>query len=206
MSYDRAAAMMSYVGLYYQRSRIYRAQNEAKASEYNALRSMIDEVADQFFVETASWGINLWEKYCGFEPNDGEDIEVRRKRVTSWLQIVSPITPLRLKHICETIVNNPVIIVPVNSPYTFQVKFLYVPSCTKKSLYDTIDNAKPAHLSFRYVETVKTIGILDPIAYTRSGLRLTVLPYVAEKQYAAAQMKQAAVEKIGIRMTIQGES
>lgn len=149
MTYERAAAMMSYVGSYYGRSRIYKAQNQTKGTEFDLLRSMIDEIADQFFVETATWGIERWEQYCGLQSNDGDRIEVRRQRVISWLQIISPITPKVMRRLCEGAVNAPVEVMENVAPYTFGVYFDF-PSTSKINILDllnVIEEAKPAHLA-----------------------------------------------------------
>lgn len=149
MIYTRADDRMTYVGRYYDRSRMYRAQNDAKGAELDLLRSMIDEIAEQFFVETATWGIDRWEQYCGLSSNGGDSIEVRRQRVISWLQIISPITPKVMQRICEGSVHTKVEIEENIASYTFGVYFDF-PSSSKINILDlmkVIEEAKPAHLA-----------------------------------------------------------
>lgn len=150
MTYERAASMMSYVGCYYGRSRIYKAQNETKGTEFDLLRSMIDAIADQFFVETATWGIDRWEQCCGLQSNDSDSIEVRRQRVISWLQIISPITPKVLQRLCSSCINAPVEIKKTSQPYTYAVCFDYpfTPLNAISNLQSVLEEAKPAHLFF----------------------------------------------------------
>lgn len=51
-------------------------------------------------------------------------------------------------------------------------------------------------------DDVKASGVLHSVACPRGGLRLTVLPYVAERQFEAALIESASDVRIGTRLKI----
>lgn len=90
--HNRAKEMLSYVPPYYQNSKLYRAQNDAKGIELDAIRWLIDDLENQINPRTATWSLPLWEDLCGFTPAANESIDDRRDKVFTLLVSSSPMT------------------------------------------------------------------------------------------------------------------
>jgi len=57
--------MLEYLPPYYETSRVIRALMEAEGLELDKLRQALDETLNQFFVNTATFGLNKWEEELG---------------------------------------------------------------------------------------------------------------------------------------------
>lgn len=55
-------------------------------SEHEALRHAVADVANQFYVETATWGLANWERVLGIPTVTSDGYEARRKRILLKLQ------------------------------------------------------------------------------------------------------------------------
>lgn len=150
MIYDRVAALLSYVPEYYKESKIYTSQSNVKGQEFNLLRQVIDDVLDQMYVETATWGLRLWEKYCGIPTNLADSLETRRARIIAKLSRCSPLTPYELKRLLSDYTNAQVDIKQYYSEYKFETIFKIKEQFGEKlkGIMDEIEEVKPAHLEY----------------------------------------------------------
>lgn len=57
----RGRELFSYLPAYYETSRVMQSDMDAKGSELDALYQALNSAADQFFVRTATWGLERWE-------------------------------------------------------------------------------------------------------------------------------------------------
>ncbi|WP_444319016.1 putative phage tail protein, partial [Megasphaera sp.] len=56
--------------------------------EHDRLRLALQDLADNFFVNTATWALPLYESFLGIKPGDGDSDEFRRQRILFKLQHV----------------------------------------------------------------------------------------------------------------------
>ena len=84
----------------------------------------IDEVRDQFFVETATWGLVYWEQLVGLPINaDSLDYEARRAAILNKLRDCS--SEKCFVEGIENIINGQVIVIdldPVRNPYQISIE------------------------------------------------------------------------------------
>ncbi len=93
--------MLAYLPPYYRESRVMNAILNAQGKEIDKLNDAIDEVLKQFFISTATWGIDIWEEQYGLPVNENLNLQTRRQLVlakkrsrrTSLLQILQAIEP-----------------------------------------------------------------------------------------------------------------
>lgn len=64
--------MMSFLPWYYSESKIMNSIIKGDADEIESVRNAINEILNQFYAETATFGINLWEKMLKISVNNGE--------------------------------------------------------------------------------------------------------------------------------------
>ncbi|MFT4413180.1 putative phage tail protein [Fredinandcohnia humi] len=91
---SRKDEMRLYLPKYYDESKEVNAKIDAEGKEFDELRVKIYDVLDQFFVNTATWGLDIWEKELGIPTNYNESYEVRRARILSKLSVAGTFTPL----------------------------------------------------------------------------------------------------------------
>lgn len=112
----------------------------------------INDLQKQLFVDTATWGIDIWERYLGILTNNDYDIDYRRSRIKSRLIGQGTITKKKLKNIIESFEHGQVDIIENTAEYEFIIRFL-----TRKGVPDNVNDIKneverlkPAHLKVIY--------------------------------------------------------
>lgn len=81
--------MIEYLPWYYRSSRVMKAILSAQGQEIDKLFDALDQVLDQFFVATATWGLSYWEELLGLPINDTLPVAERRQRVMAKRRGVS---------------------------------------------------------------------------------------------------------------------
>ena len=85
-----------------------------------------DELMLQFNVDTATWGLSLWEKQYGIETDILKDYDYRRSRIKSKMRGCGTTTIELIKNISESFVNGEVDIIEHNEEYYFEVVMVSV--------------------------------------------------------------------------------
>ncbi|RDY70330.1 DUF2313 domain-containing protein [Halobacillus trueperi] len=75
--------MMSYIPDFFKTSRIMNELMRTRGFEIEQVIQAYDEILDQFFIQTATWYLEEYEKQHGLPINKARPIEDRRKRVLS---------------------------------------------------------------------------------------------------------------------------
>ena len=116
--------------------------------EHEQRRQAIIDLAQQFFIDTATWGLSAWERIYQTNPPSGASIDLRR----SLLRAKKLGTRTMTKENLELLINQFVTgqdayIVEIPTPGCLQVN---VPSAVKywDSLEDMLSKMVPAHLTY----------------------------------------------------------
>lgn len=147
-----ARRMMSYIPKYYGTSRIIRALNQARGQEIDKLRQTLDETLNQFFVSTATWGLDTWEEELGLAAAPAQPISERRDKIRSRLRGYGTCTIKLVKQVAESYDNGAVDVIEDQAGYTLIIKFV-----DTQGVPPNIDDLKaavraivPAHLVLQY--------------------------------------------------------
>lgn len=73
--------MMIYLPPYYRESRVMNAIMEARGIEIDKFNYALNEILNQFFILTATWGLSFYEEKYGLPVNKNLDYVARRQRV-----------------------------------------------------------------------------------------------------------------------------
>jgi len=145
--------MLAYVPKFIQQTQAYKAIIDAQGPEFDQLRTNIEDILKQFYVETATeWGLELWEQMLNLKSYAGKPLDQRRSRIISKLRGMGTVTISLIKNVAESYVNGTVEITEDNVNYSFIVKFvddLGVPP-NLQDLQQAIEEIKPAHLAVQY--------------------------------------------------------
>lgn len=136
-------------------------KNSPEAMEIqNALNKQVerlfstrDDLFNQLNVETATWGLSIWEKALGLPTDILKSYDFRRSRIDSKLRSQGVTTKEMIKNVAESFSNGEVEVIEHPAEYTFDVKFtgtLGIPP-NMDDLTSAIEEIKPAHLLYRYI-------------------------------------------------------
>lgn len=143
------------------------------------LRWDLQDLIAQCFIETATWGLVLWERDLGLPTEDGKDLNSRRARSKAKLRSTGTVDIPMIKNVAESYVNGEVEIAVQPNAYHFDVIFVGIRGIPPNmdDLTAAIEEIRPAHLTYAYVYTYNTYADLaghtygQLAAYTHAELR-----------------------------------
>jgi uncharacterized protein YmfQ (DUF2313 family) len=155
---------------------------QAESDEHEKERLTLIDILNQFFIDSATWGLESWEKVFQLYPKKTDTYELRRARIYAKLQSKQVST---VKFLRDTAAKY----FPVGSEVSIQEEneknlFYLIANATAlqndyASLVETIDNYKPAHLAMiiqHFLDAVGGLGVggtvqvADIITITQEGL------------------------------------
>jgi len=174
---------LGYVSPIYEQSIIMQAILEAIGAEWDEAEKLADEVLAQLFPQTATWGIVYWERLVGIPENDSLSIERRRARVLTRMQTRWPMTKERMEQLVRTFSQDKhAFIREFFDQYQFEVVFSLTQSVDLGTVYEVIEEMKPAHLSYsletRLRQGEKRVFIGSTLL---AGEEITVYPWTAHE-------------------------
>ena len=84
---------------YYATSKIIENLNNANAKELTNFNTNLDTVLNQFFISTADFTLERWEKEFGIEINNNLNIEFRRTRIKAKMRGQGTVTAVSYTHL-----------------------------------------------------------------------------------------------------------
>jgi uncharacterized protein YmfQ (DUF2313 family) len=149
---NHGRAMLAYLPRYYETSRVMGSILQAQGTEIDKLGQALDETLAQFFVNTATWGLDTWEKELGLAGYAGKPDDQRRSRIISKLRGMGTTTVSLIKNVAESYVYSTVEVTSNTAQYGFAVKFIDTRGVPPNldDLKAAIEEIKPAHLMVIY--------------------------------------------------------
>lgn len=134
------------------------------------LTNDVDDLKAQLYVDTATWGLALWEDYLGIKTMSGQSDFTRREVIKSKLRSAGTTTVALIKTVSEAYTNGEVEVTEDNTNYTFTITFVSTKGRPPNldQLMAAIEEIKPAHLAVEYVFIYTTNAELA--AYTHAEL------------------------------------
>ncbi|MGG1879979.1 YmfQ family protein [Paenibacillus cisolokensis] len=148
----RGRELLSYLPSYYEASRVMRSDMDAKGSELDALYEALNAAADQFFVRTATWGLDRWEAELGIPTDRSKPIAQRRAVIESKLRGAGNFSGRLVKSVSEAYDGGTVDVTFQPEEWSFTVRFvdtLGIPP-NLEDLKAAIEEIKPAHMLVEY--------------------------------------------------------
>lgn len=147
---------------------LFRLIQQALEKEDTFRKEAFQDILNQFFVNTATWGLYKWEEMAGIETPTDVDIETRRSNVLAALRSRDTTTKEKIRVVSESYANGECEVIEENDKYIFHIKFVGVRGIPKRidELRKSIERIKPAHLDFDFIFTYLTWQELDNYNYT----------------------------------------
>ena len=119
--------------------------------EANLINDKVEKTLEQFFVDSATYGLDYWEKMLGISKNNN-DIQTRRENIKARMRSRGTTTVSVIKNICEAYSNGEVDIIVNHSDYSFVIDFIGTIGIPRAfaELDKTINEIKPCHLAHSY--------------------------------------------------------
>ena len=196
---------LEYISPIYEQSIIMQAIMEAVGTEWDDIGRLTDEVFAQLFPQTATWGIVYWEMLLKIPVNKGLPIEQRRARVLARMQTRWPMTKERMEQLVRTFSQDKqAFIREFFDQYRFEVLFSLTQSVDLGTVYEVIEEAKPAHLGYsmetRLRQGEKRVFISSALL---AGEEITVYPRTARELISRGKVFIAAGYNTGVdNMTV----
>ena len=119
--------------------------------EVNSVNDEVENTLNQFYVDSATYGLDKWESMLGISKNNF-DIQTRRENIKAKMRSRGTTTVSVIKNICEAYSNGTVEIIVNHSDYSFVIDFIDTIGIPKA--FDELDKAineiKPCHLAHSY--------------------------------------------------------
>lgn len=150
--------LMAYLPDYYAEVTDVVYVQDAIAKELGRLRYDIQDVLNQFYVYTATWGLEEWERLIGIKTDYTKPLEQRRSVIISRLRGAGTTTVERLKDVAASFSGGEVAIIEYPEEHRFIIKFVGTAGIPPNlnDLTSTVGQIKPAHLTFSYEYTYLT--------------------------------------------------
>ena len=119
--------------------------------EADSINNTVEDTLNQFFVDSATFGLDKWENMLGISKNNF-DIQTRRENIKAKMRSRGTTSIEVIKNICEAYSNGEVDIVVDHANYSFEIHFIGSIGVPKAfaELDKTIEEIKPCHLAHSY--------------------------------------------------------
>lgn len=161
---------MKYLPEIWQEAAEIKALQNNLSAELDSINKMYDDLLYQFFIDTATWGLEKWEKAVGIVSNRSLSYEQRRADILGKLQGSAVATKKMLKELADTLTGGYSKIIEHNHDYYFEILFLKPlgepPNILQ--LKNAVEICKPAHLGFRITYSYALWGDIRRITWGKS--------------------------------------
>lgn len=175
MSYkinNTAPNLMEYLPEFYKKNNEMVLVQNVNVHEINRINNIIDDMAKQFAISTATWGLDLWEFEYGIVTDHNKSYEQRREILKAKERGQGTTTVSMLKNTAQAYSNGEADIIEVFDQYMFIIKFIGTKGIPEQldELDKTIRQIKPAHLAHDYEYTFLTWNEFDKYNNTFDNL------------------------------------
>nr|DAF51921.1 MAG TPA: tail protein [Siphoviridae sp. ctOb14] len=150
--------LMKYLPWYYQNSRVMKEIQDSISKEFGALTYFVKDLEKQFFIDTATWGLSIYERELGLKTNLSLTYEERREIIQAKLRGRGTTTKVMIKNTAEAFSGGEVDVKEYPEEYRFVIQFIGIKGIPRnmEGFIDMLETIKPAHLaySFKYTYTV----------------------------------------------------
>lgn len=134
----------------------FRAVCDSCSWEHENIRKAILDALNQFFVERATWGLEMWERVLGIPTNPLESTEMRRKTIRLKLRQPGSVTDeFMTKLVNQYIPDAQGVVLSFPSEYRIEILYHGGTVLDYSKLRDAINLYIPAHIGYKLVTITK---------------------------------------------------
>ena len=157
----------------------------AIGGEAQKARDACNDLLLQLNVDTATWGLGLWEDAYGIPHDVTKSYDFRRSQVKAKRRSQGTTTIDMIKNLAESYSNGDVDVIEHPEQYSFDVKFIGTIGIPPNmdDLTKAIEEIKPAHLTYIYIYVWITWDMVEAYNYTWDGWDAKGLTWDAFESY-----------------------
>ncbi|EGT4968501.1 putative phage tail protein [Clostridioides difficile] len=152
---------------------------EALENELLTLLDEKDDLLDQFFIDTATWGLDDWENLLGIKINYKLDFDTRRSNIKAKMRGKGITTIEVIKAIGEAYTKTNVDVEVFSNLFSFTLSFI-TNNCSYNTILELdkkIEEIKPCHLEHKFEMTLFNQNDMFAGSTTNTGETVTIYPY-----------------------------
>lgn len=155
--------LMEYLPDYYTGNQTMESLQGIISNNINKLAKDLEETVDQCFIDTATYLLSRYEKVYGLNVDVTKSNEFRRERIRAKVRGTGTVTKQMIAQVARSYSNGEVAVIENNANSSFVVKFVGTKGipANMADLTLTIEEIKPAHLSFTFEYTWMTWNEFD---------------------------------------------
>lgn len=144
-----------YVPGYLAKTAQFKALHQAEGYELGLTFENLRDSARQLFLDTATWGLERWEKMYGVDTNLSLTNEQRREIIAAKIRGQGTTTKQMIEDTAASFSGGEVEVEEDNANYHFIVKFVGIKGIPKnmQAFESMLEDIKPAHLYYTFAYT-----------------------------------------------------
>lgn len=144
--------ILAYLPKFLQKSPLFKGTNDADNREHETIRLDLQDLLNQFFIKSATWGLERWEDLVGIKTDTTKSLESRRDAVIAKLQNPESVTETFLTNLINRYIADKAGYI-ISYPAEYRIEILYHGGqvLDYEGLQKAIRIYIPAHLGYKLV-------------------------------------------------------
>jgi len=145
--------LISYLPPYYQNVKEMVAIQNTLAQELGQINIDIEDLIKQCFVDTATWGLEIWERIFGIQTDKTKLLDQRRSMIKAKMRGAGTVNIEQIKNIARAFLNGELDVTENFANYSIDIEFTDyggVPP-NRDDLTKILREIIPAHLEINYI-------------------------------------------------------
>ena len=166
-----APDLMKYLPLYYSRETgLVKTIEDASALEIARILYLLEDLKKQYFIDTATWGLDWFARDLGIPIDTSKPFIYRREIIKARLRGRGTVTKQLIINTAKAFSGGDVEVIEYPAESRFVVRFVGVLGVPPNlaGLIEEIDNIKPAHLLYEFEYTYTVWESLKAITWNES--------------------------------------
>lgn len=159
--------LMKFLPAYYHANKTMNIIDNYIAGEIGRVKFNAQDLMNQLYVDTATWGLSAWEENLGINTELNKSDEARRELIKAKLRGSGTATKALIKNVAEAFSGGEVDIIEKFYDYSFTVNFIGIKGIPKNmaGLIESIEDIKPAHLGYSFKYTYTVWNFIEKLAW-----------------------------------------
>lgn len=151
----------------------FKAWNDVVGYELALSNWYIRDVLKQCFINTATWGLSLWEEEYGISIDLNKSYEERREILKAKKRGHGTVTKKLIKETAEAFSGGEVEIIDHPESFYFTVRFIGVKGIPRNmaAFKEMLDTIKPAHLGYEFQYTYTWWNNLNELTWSSAKFK-----------------------------------
>lgn len=158
--------LLNYLPMYERNSKVFQEILKVEEAEFDKLHLKLKDLEKQFTVDTATWGLAIYEKELRLPINPNKSLADRRSIIKAKMRGIGKVDYIMIKAIVEAFVNGDVE-VKFNGKIVIIFNTKNEPMSDLDLIRNAIDEIKPAHLDYELNPSIH----LEPDEPTKEDIK-----------------------------------